>query len=526
MRNLGRPGIQKETLMLLERIGLIDIGSNTIRLVIFEIDEHFTMFQVQNIKTPARLFQYLDKKKKMSQAGIDVLIKVLKSFKSVADQYQVSVLMPVATAAIRQSTNRDDIIKQVRKATKIEMMLLPEEKEAFYGNYAVLHTTQFLNGVTIDIGGGSTEVTYYENKELQQYHSFPFGVVTLKQMFFDGKEHNDPKAIKKMQEFVKDQFKSIKWLSKKQVPIVAMGGSARSIANVHQRKIDYRLAGVHGYRMYKNDLQMTLDLFQSLSIPQLQNLDGLSRDRTDLIIPANVVFNTLFDEVKAPVFLFSNKGLREGIVMEFLNDKYENKAFSVYNIAVQSVSRLAASYHTMAHVAQQRVKLVDMLYEELCRLGIFDKNPEMEKLLHFGSYLYYLGQFVETGASSQHTFYIISNSDLDGISHKERVSIALLASFKNRSLFNQYLTGFTDWYTVTLIDQLQSFGGIIKFADALNDSHMEVIRDIKIIKIKNGYDLVLSYKGDILAEEYRAERQRKHIERLLRGKLNIIFTEC
>ncbi|HRA70207.1 MAG TPA: Ppx/GppA family phosphatase, partial [Trichococcus flocculiformis] len=344
--------------MLLERIGLIDIGSNTIRLVIFEIDEHFTMFQVQNIKTPARLFQYLDKKKKMSQAGIDVLIKVLKSFKSVADQYQVSALMPVATAAIRQSTNRDDIIKQVRKATKIEMMLLPEEKEAFYGNYAVLHTTQFLNGVTIDIGGGSTEVTYYENKELQQYHSFPFGVVTLKQMFFDGKEHNDPKAIKKMQEFVKDQFKSIKWLSKKQVPIVAMGGSARSIANVHQRKIDYRLAGVHGYRMYKNDLQMTLDLFQSLSIPQLQNLDGLSRDRTDLIIPANVVFNTLFDEVKAPVFLFSNKGLREGIVMEFLNDKYENKAFSVYNIAAQSVSRLAASYHTLAHVAQQRVKLV------------------------------------------------------------------------------------------------------------------------------------------------------------------------
>ena len=253
--------------MLLERIGLIDIGSNTIRLVIFEIDEHFTMFQVQNSKTPARLFQYLDKKKKMSQAGIDVLIKVLKSFKSVADQYQVSVLMPVATAAIRQSTNRDDIIAQVRKKTGIEMLLLPEEKEAFYGNYAVLHTTQFPSGITIDIGGGSTEVTYYENKELQQYHSFPFGVVTLKQMFFDGKEHNDPKAIKKMQEFVKDQFKSIKWLSKKQVPIVAMGGSARSIANVHQRQVNYRLAGVHGYRMYKNDLQRTLDLFQSLSIP-------------------------------------------------------------------------------------------------------------------------------------------------------------------------------------------------------------------------------------------------------------------
>lgn len=78
---------------------------------------------------------------------------------------------------------------------------------------------------------------------------------------------------------------------------------------------------------------------------------------------------------------------------------------------------------------------------------------------------------------------------------------------------------------MTQIDQLQSFGGIIKFADAINDSHMEVIQDIKINKTKNGHDLVLYYKGDILAEEYRAERQRKHIERLLSGKLNIIFTK-
>lgn len=511
--------------MLKELIGLIDIGSNTIRLVIFEMDENYNLFQIQNIKTPARLYQYLDKDKVMSQKGIEVLKKVLKSFKKVTEHYDVNILMPVATAAIRQAKNRKSIMEQVRDEVGINMILLPEEKEAFYGNYAVLHTTQFLNGITIDIGGGSTEVTYYEDKEIVNYHSFPFGVVTLKQLFFEGKAHNDPKAIKKMQDFVKEQFKSIKWLSKKQVPIVAMGGSARSIANVHQRQVNYSLAGVHGYRMYRDGLQMTLDLFRSLSIPQLQDLDGLSRDRTDLIIPANVVFNTLFDEVKAPEFMFSNKGLREGIVMEYLNKKYDNKPFSLFNIAAQTVFRLAASYHTLPNVAKQRVALVDMLYSEYCRLGIFAQNPDTEKLLHYGSYLYYLGEFVETGASSQHTFYIISNSDLNALSHKERISIALLASFKNRSLFNQYILPHLSWFTVTAVNQLQQLGGIIKFADALNDSHMKVIQDIRISKNKNGYDMFLYYKGDILAEEYRAERQRKHVERLLDGKLNIIFTE-
>ncbi len=508
-----------------EMISLIDIGSNTIRLVIFEIGEDYRLYELQNIKTPARLSQYLNEDKVMSQDGIDVLVNVLDNFYDVSKRYKVSKLMPMATAAIRQAANQADILKQVKKKVGIQIQIIPEEKEAFYGSYAVARTTQTKNSVTVDIGGGSTEITLFENKKIINYHSFPFGVVTLKQLFFTDKDHNNDKAIEKMTQFVKEQFKSLKWLKKCQLPITAIGGSARSIANVHQRTVDYPLGGVHGYQMSANDLNDTLELFKSLTIPELQNLDGLSQDRADIIIPANVVFKSLFEEVKAPVFIFSNKGLREGIIMDYINEKTDQTAFSTQNVANQSIYRLGLAYHTQDHVADYRGFLVSALYEELCKQNIFEKDGQIARLLQYGSYLYYMGEYIENSAGSQHTFYIISNSELDGVSHQDRVVISLLASYKNKSLFNQYIKPFHHWFNVSYIDHIRHLGGVIKFANALNDSHMSVIKKMSLVKTKDGYDLQLFHNGPVIAERYRASRQKKHLDRLLRNDLNLSFIE-
>lgn len=164
-----------------EKIGLIDIGSNTIRLVVYAIDHRFNITELQNIKTPARLSQYLERSKKsvvMSQTGIDLLIEVLQSFKIVADKAGVDKLFPVATAAIRQSDNRDDILAQVKKQVGIEITILSEKQEATFGQYAILHSVDVPDGITIDIGGGSCEVTLFKNQKMLQFHSFPFGNVT------------------------------------------------------------------------------------------------------------------------------------------------------------------------------------------------------------------------------------------------------------------------------------------------------------------------------------------------------------
>lgn len=511
--------------MSAERIGLVDIGSNTIRLVIFETDKYFNIHEMQNVKTPARLYLYLSEDKVMSQEGIDKLVDIMLSFKRIASEYEVNTFMPMATAAIRQSQNKDDIIKQVEDKTGIWITLLTEAQEAYYGNYAVLRSIQTEKGITVDMGGGSTEITYFENKKLIHSTSFPFGVVTLKGLFFDGKDHNDSKAIKKASKFIQDQFKTLPWIQDLKVPIIAIGGSARNIADIHQRDTNYPIAGIHAYQMERPHLEDTFDLLKKLSWDELEDLDGLSRDRTDIILPAILVFNTLYDVVNASTFIFSNKGLREGVVMEYLNI-HHNTPFDLYEIRKQTVERTARLYNINPLVARQRVSIADKLFSVIRNAGILDVNEYWKSYLRASSYLYYLGSYIDNDSQSQNTFYIIANSNLPGLNHKERVVLALLASFKNKSLLKQYTKDMDDWFTDDELTLIQYLGGIIKFSEAMNDSHVNVVKDISLVKKdEDNYTLQITHTGDILAEDYRTNRQKKHLERILNANLNIVFTE-
>lgn len=508
-----------------ERFGLLDVGSNTIRLVIFEKDDYHGITELQNIKTPARLVQYLDSSNKMSEEGIQVMITVLKSFTDIADRYNIEDLISIATAAIRQSTNRDDIIHRVKTEVDLDLDILAEEKEAYYGNYAVRHTMDVIDGVSIDIGGGSTEVTYFKNKEVMESHSFPFGTVSLQKDFFDGKDHNDKKAIKKARKWVNDQLRTLDWLEDLDVTLVGIGGSARNYAEVYQRQNDYPIAGIHQYYMSLENLDETFELFEDSTMDEMADLDGLSEDRRDIIIPAGIVFSELLNVMDSETFAISSRGLREGIILERLNEQYED-AYDLFGIKRQTVQRMFKQYDIRPISAHQRIILADRLIELIKEKGILDVEDEHLYLLHYAATLYYLGSYIEDDSKSQHTFYIISNTNLHGFNHRDRVRLALLASYKNRSLFKQYTSDVKDWYDEKELDLLLYMGSIIKFAEALSDSHVNFVQEMELFESDDdSYVLQVTYSGDAIAEEYRANRHKNHIERVLGKSLEITFNK-
>lgn len=505
----------------MERNGLIDIGSNTIRLVIFEFNHDTGLTEIQNIKTPARLSQYLDDDGNMHEDGIKVLVTALQSFKKVAQAFEVTTLYPIATAAIRQSNNRDAIIKHVKKEVGIDIILIPEEDEAFYGSYAVTHTTDIQDGVTVDIGGGSTELTYFKNKKIKHAISFPFGVVTLTRMFFDGKQHNDKDALKKMEKFLKKSFSKADWIVDKKVTLVGIGGSARNCARIHQALRHYPIAGVHGYTMSHDDLTEVYETLKSYSRDELVNLDGLSRDRMDIIVPAVVVFNVLYDIIQAQSFTFSRKGIREGFIMHQVAQSHRGE-FKKENVQSDALRHLANEYKIEPSGAIQRQKLAEALLEQLSAQGKLKVDESVKQRFLQAAYLYYLGEFIDSDSSSQHTYYIIANSSINGLSHKERVRLALLTSFKNKSLLKQY-SGETHWFSDDELSDIQALGGIIKFVNALNISNTNTVNQVELTSNADQYQLNVFYQGEPIAEIYQSNRQKKHIEKILKGKLNIQF---
>ncbi len=508
----------------MKRIGLIDIGSNTLRLVLFEYTEETGLREIQNIKTPARLAGYVTEDHLMKEEGIDLLINILRSFMLVADKYSVTDIYPVATAAIRNSSNVDEIVKRVKEELDIDIKVITGKEEAYYGFHAVTHTISNPDAVTIDIGGGSTELTFFEDKELIYSTSIPYGVVTLQEMFFEGKAHNDEGAIREALNHIKEELGKVRWLSKRRVPILAIGGSARNVARIHQSMINYPIAGVHGYSLQRDGLDAVMDVLRNTDADDLDDIDGLSRDRSDIILPSLLVFQTLYDIVDAKEFKFSRKGLREGLAMSIIAEE-KPYAFNKYKIYEDAMDELANDFKLNAETSAKRTEITERLYHELNRHDLITISKHDKYLLKNAAKIFYLGDFIDRDATSQHTFYLLANSNINGIVHRDRVRLALIASFKNKTLLTFYADD-VGWFDDEDIKLLLDLGSILKFANALNISHTNIVHDLYLSEQEDEYLLTVEYKGDPIAEEYQASRQKKHIEKILNKKLAIKFTEA
>ncbi|MEJ9282091.1 Ppx/GppA family phosphatase [Ureibacillus thermosphaericus] len=501
-------------------MAVIDIGSNTIRLVLYRYSHEKGLREIGNMKTVARLRKYIQTDGYMSEEGIEVLKNTLISFKEIMQDYGVTTVKAAATAAIRQAKNNQEILLQMEKDTGIKIDLLSEDEEAYFGYLAVVHSMEIPSAVTIDIGGGSTEITLFINKELQHSISFPFGTVSLKQSFVTGDKINEKEKYQLYQN-IKKYFENVAWLKNVKLPIVGIGGSARNLAQIHQHLIDYPISGVHHYEMNEETLKNLSGYLGKQSFEQLKQIDGLSSDRADIIEIALVIFKTLMEVVDSNSFYISKRGLREGLIMDIVM-KSNPEVFQPFNVFEDYANHLAFKYGRTEAEVGTLVTLIENIYIESCKWNLFQFNEEHLNLLKKAARVFSIGDYIELDSSNQHTFYLIVNQSIPGLNHKNRVKIALLASYKNRDYFRRLSQPFLTWFTREELKILRNFGALLKFVYSLNSSKRNIVKSIKMeLQEKDIITLFVVSKGRAVAEIHRAQSQKKHIERLFKKRVKI-----
>ena len=505
------------------KTAIIDIGSNTIRLVLYAYDQSEGLHEFGNIKTVARLRTYLLPNGEMSEIGIQLLADTLNSFRQILADYQVTDVKAVATAAVRQAVNSEEIIQRMKEETGITIEILSEDEEAYFGFVAVAHSMDTPSAVTIDIGGGSTEITLFINKKLQKTFSFPFGTVSLKQRFVSNTILNNAER-EKLRAYVTEQFSKLDWIVQLGLPIIAIGGSARNIAQVHQQKHHYPLSGVHQYEMKRKDLVELRNFLSEYSYEQLKQLDGLSSDRADIIVPALEAFIALMAVVDSPAFQISKKGLREGLIISRIMQK-NSKAYDKYNVFDESARRLTMAYDRKDEEVETLVDLTEQFYRECCHLQFFDFCEKDLELIKKGAKVYSIGEYIELDSSSQHSFYLIANQSIEGLSHLDRVKLALLASYKNRDYFQRFAQPFESWISKEELKKLRDFGAMLKFIYALNLTKRNVVKKVVVEKSGDNIQIELITSKRAMAEMAQAEKQKKHIERVFKKNVELVFKE-
>ena len=180
---------------------VIDIGSNSARMAVFKKTSRFGFYLLREEKSKVRISEgAYENGGNLQDFAIERAIKALKEFLLIAKSLKVRKILAVATSAVRDAPNKSEFLLRVRKELGINIKVIDGKKEAFFGGVAAANLSYEKNGVTIDIGGGSTELAVIEDKKITKTISLNLGTVRLKELFFD--KNN----IKQAKEFIQKEI--------------------------------------------------------------------------------------------------------------------------------------------------------------------------------------------------------------------------------------------------------------------------------------------------------------------------------
>lgn len=293
-----------------QKLAIIDIGSKTVRLSIYAGNGQ--MEEIRKDKVSLRLSEHIVNGS-LSQSGLQQLIHVLKGFNQTIHSYEIEAIECIATAAIRNANNQKEILLTVKKHTPFSIRLLSGKEEAQYGLLAITQSIAKTDGVAVDLGGGSTEITLFRNRQLVRTVSLSFGVVTLAKRFSE--LSLSEAALHQLTNYVKDELAPLTWIKGLRLPIIGIGGSVRLIGkySITHKKLH---CGLNGYSIANSEVQ---DIFAEMEAMPTTELSNWAKDNADLALPALSVLSELMNWTESEEIICCTKGIKDGLIYAKLN---------------------------------------------------------------------------------------------------------------------------------------------------------------------------------------------------------------
>jgi len=283
----------------MKRIAAIDLGSNAIRLTIAEVHSPNHYKILEKFRFPVRIGGDVFETGEVSQSKIDELIEVFHTFKSHLAHYQVQELQAIATSALRDANNSSAVIKKIADIAKIKLKIISGLEEAGLIYQIIAHELPIMTGKTllIDIGGGSTEVSFINEGILEKVQSFNIGTIRVL------KGHKS--ELPQMMDFVKSQ------VTGQRIKLVGTGGNLRRLGKLRKKIFNRADASI----IHKNEVFEMYDHIKGLSPLHLMKKFDLKHDRAEVIVPALHILTTILHDINVDIINLPKVGLSDSVLL-------------------------------------------------------------------------------------------------------------------------------------------------------------------------------------------------------------------
>lgn len=416
-----------------KRTAIIDIGSNSARLVIFEKTSRYGFHLICEQKSKVRIGEgAYDKEGYLQPIGIKRAFLAIKSFLHTIDKFQAHKTLCVATSALRDAPNGKIFTSWIKKELGLSIKIIDGKKEAIYGAIAANNLLPISNGITIDIGGGSSDLALITESKIVDSYSLDIGTVRIKELFFD-KALSSMQIHEKARAYIATELNKLPSHFKASIAI-GIGGTARTLSKGIMKRCEYPLDKLHAFSYAIEDHNDYLHAIPRSSAKNLKRF-GLKKNRYDTIREGTLIFNEILHSIEAQYVISSATGVREGVYLEQLLRDDNNIFPRTINPSIVSILDRFKPLITIEKKRKMKLKIASSLYQVL-QLQIKDNMSYKQELL-FALKLSAIGQTLTIYSAHKHAFYIAMQELNYRLTHKEIVLISILLRMHGKELLNK-----------------------------------------------------------------------------------------
>ncbi len=504
----------------MEKIAIIDLGSNTARLVFYEVSENGYFQIVDQLKEAPRLGEGMEKDGFLKPARIQETIHTLKMFRKLCDVKGVEQIIAVATAAVRRAKNQRSFLDEVDAVCGIKFRVLSAEEEAMLVYRGVINTMDVPKGLILEIGGGSTKIVHYNRRNFLNYITLPFGSITLTEMFAD-QGLSPQEQAQKIEEFFAEQLSQIEWLKDldPETQLIGVGGSFRNICRMTKIMKKYPLRNIHNYVITGEDFNHVYNLVKTLDLDRKKRIKGLSIARADILPSAMAAISSFKKHLNLENIVVSTSGVRTGLIFNHVIPTTAEKPVS--DVMVHSLNTLVEFYGCNKKHTENVIAMSIQLFKQLRVLHKFPR--QYLKILKIASYLYDSGNKIGFYNFEKHSGYITLNSQINGVSHRDLVMASFVAS--STSIDDIVMTEWAKYRELVGdedVEAVKKMGIMLRIASALDRSMLGVVKGVNCDILGDSVIMKTEVEGDASLEISAATNVAQDFRKVFKKNLEIL----
>nr|VFK55627.1 MAG: exopolyphosphatase / guanosine-5'-triphosphate,3'-diphosphate pyrophosphatase [Candidatus Kentron sp. TUN]VFK57439.1 MAG: exopolyphosphatase / guanosine-5'-triphosphate,3'-diphosphate pyrophosphatase [Candidatus Kentron sp. TUN]VFK61739.1 MAG: exopolyphosphatase / guanosine-5'-triphosphate,3'-diphosphate pyrophosphatase [Candidatus Kentron sp. TUN] len=502
-----------------QRAGIIDLGSNTTRLVIYEYEPGQWFNLTDEVREVVRLREGMGNTNVLRRASIDRSLNALHMFRTLCEVDGVKDITVVTTSAVRDAENRESFLARAEADTGWKLRILSGEEEGYYGALGAINSTGLREGFVVDMGGGSAQIIEVRNGLPGRCVSLPLGALRLTELFFETEEVSE-EQVTALQDFVREQLSPFDWFrAGADDELVIIGGTIRNLAQIDQARCEYPLDSVHAYKFFSENLHAISDHLWRIPSEKRNTVPGLQADRADIIHAGALAYSVIFDYSGFDFATISRYGLREGVFCErFLSDRPQPIIDDLRRFSVFSLARTFAGNEVHSrHVAHLALRMFDDLSP------IHELDAGYRDLLWAAGILHDIGTAIGYDYHHHHSSYIVLNHTLPGYTPRELALISLLCRY-HRSKGKPKARGLISLLLPADKRALRILAGILRLSEYLERGRRRVIRDVRchLGEGDKWVQIEALADGDAEMELWDAGRNIDVLERALKTQVELV----